>query len=358
MKIGVVKEIKNNENRVGLTPDNVREYIRAGHQVVVEKSAGAASGFSDVMYKEAGAKIVNTALEVWNQEMVIKVKEPLESEYQYFYEGLILFTYLHLAAEPMLTKVLLEKKVTAIAYETVIVNNETPLLRPMSEVAGRRSVTVGAYYLEKQNGGKGILLGGVPGVKPARVTIIGGGIAGFNAAQMANGLGADVTILEVNEDKIRKLTEYFKTSVKVYKSNYTNIYENVVSSDLVISSVLVPGAKAPKLVTKEMVQNMAEGSVIVDIAIDQGASVETVDHATTHDNPVFEKYGVIHYSVANMPGATPKTATIALTNATMKYGLIIAKYNIDAVNIAPELKEAVNTYNGQIINQVVKGIYE
>lgn len=353
MKIGVPKEIKANENRVGLTPSNVVDYVNRGHEVMIETNAGYGSGFLDDMYVAAGATIANSAKEAWSAEMVIKVKEPLKEEYQFFYEGLILYTYLHLAAEPELTKALVDNKVTAIAYETVQIGRETPLLRPMSEVAGRRSITVGSHFLEKYNGGKGILLGGVPGVKPAKVTIIGGGIAGFNAAQMAVGLGADVTVIELDENRIRELTEHFKGAATVLKSNYSNIYDQVKCSDLVVSTILIPGDKAPKLVTEEMVMVMGDGSVIVDISIDQGGSVETIDHATTHADPVFIKHGVIHYSVANMPGATPQTSTIALTNATTKYGMMIADDPKAAINDYPELRLGLNTYHGEITNKVV-----
>ncbi len=354
MKIGVPKEIKNNESRVGLTPENIREFILAGHEVLVESKAGVASGYTDEMYQKAGAIITKQTSKVWKQEMIIKVKEPLAEEYQYFYEGLIIYTFLHLAAEPELTQALLTKKVTSFAYETVIVDNKTPLLRPMSEIAGRRSVTIGAQYLEKINGGKGKLLGGTPGVQPAKVVIVGGGIAGFNAAQMAIGLGADVTIIELNEDRIRELANYFHNKLHVIKSNQTNLTKAISRSDLVISTILIPGAKAPKIITEKMVKNMEPGSVIVDVAIDQGGSVETVTTVTTHDNPIVEKYGVLHYSVANIPGAVPQSATVALTNATIKYGLLIAKNREKVIDQVPELKSALNTYNGEITNQRVK----
>ncbi len=354
MKIGVPKEIKNNENRVGLTPANVMEYIKHNHQIVVEKNAGVGSGFSDEMYENAGATIVETAKEAWNQEMVIKVKEPLEVEYQYFYQGLIIYTYLHLAAEPKLTEALVNKKVSAFAYETIIVNNQTPLLRPMSEVAGRRSITIGANLLEGIHGGKGILLGGTPGVEPANVMIVGGGIAGFNATQMAVGLGARVTLLELNEDRIRELKNYFRNDAQILKSNHHNLTETIKNADLVVSTILIPGAKAPKIVTKEMVKSMHPGGVIIDIAIDQGGSVETIDRITTHDNPTFEKYGIIHYSVANMPGAVAKAATQALTNATLKYGLLIADKGVEAIDVAPELEQGLNVHNGMITNNRVR----
>lgn len=357
MKIGLPKEIKNNENRVGLTPDNVASYVKAGHEVYVQQDAGTGSGFTDLEYSNAGAIIVNTAAQAWDNEMVIKVKEPLPEEYTFFKPGMILYTYLHLAAEKSLTQALLANKVTAFGYETVQIGRETPLLRPMSEVAGRRSVTVGAQFLEKINGGCGILLGGVPGCSPANVTIVGGGIAGMNAAQMAVGLGAQVTILELDENRIRFLHDHFGNSLTVIKSTHQNIFSSVIKSDLVISTILIPGASAPKLVTEDMVKAMHPGSVIVDISIDQGGSVETIDHITTHDNPTFTKHGVIHYSVANMPGATPKTSTIALTNATLNYGLIIANQGIKCIDTIPELKLGLNTYDGEIINLAVKKSY-
>ncbi len=358
MKIGVPKEIKNNEKRVGLTPDNVVEYCKRNHQVFIETNAGLGSGFTDEMYQIAGATIVATAKDVWQQEMVIKVKEPLQEEYKYFYEGLILYTYLHLAAEPELTTALLENKVTAFAYETIVVDGKTPLLRPMSEVAGRRSVTLGAQFLESINGGKGILIGGTPGVAPANVTVVGGGIAGFNAAQMAVGLGACVTLLELNEDRIRELKNHFGSSVNILKSNHNNLFDSIKKSDLVISTILIPGAKAPKIITEEMVKAMQPGGVIVDIAIDQGGSVETIDRITTHDDPVFEKYSILHYSVANMPGAVPRTSTNALTNATLKYGLLIAEHKMEAIDIASELAQGLNTYAGEIKNDNVKKAFE
>lgn len=357
MKIGLPKEIKNNENRVGLTPANVMAYTSAGHQIFVEANAGIGSGFSDQMYMNSGGTIVKTAKEAWSCDMVVKVKEPLEEEYDYFYEGLILYTYLHLAAEPALTKALIDNKVTAIAYETVQIGRETPLLRPMSEVAGRRSITLGGQFLEKIYGGKGILLGGSPGVQAANVTIIGGGIAGFNAAQMAVGSEANVTILELNEDRIRFLDEYFTTSATVLKSNYQNIFKSVANCDLLISTILIPGEKAPKLVTEEMVMAMEDGGVIIDISIDQGGSVETIDHITTHDDPVYIRHGVVHYSVANMPGAVPQTSTIALTNATIMYGLEIANLGYDAIEKYPELKLGLNTHAGKITNDAVKHNY-
>lgn len=355
MKIGIPKEIKNNENRVAMTPAGVYTLTNAGHEVFIETGAGLGSSFTDDDYKEAGAKIVSTAQEAWAQEMVMKVKEPVPSEYQYFYEGLILFTYLHLAPEYELTQKLLDKKVVGIAYETVqLPNNSLPLLTPMSEVAGRMSVQIGAQFLEKVHGGKGILLGGVPGVSRGKVTIIGGGVAGTNAARIAIGLGADVTILDVNPERLRQLDEIFGNAVQTLMSNPYNIAESVKNSDLVIGSVLIPGAKAPKLVTEEMVKAMSPGSVIVDIAIDQGGIFETTDRVTTHDNPTYIKHDVVHYAVANMPGAVPRTSTIALTNNTVPYALQIANKGYKQACLENSaLKKGINTLNGHVVYKAV-----
>jgi alanine dehydrogenase len=313
------------------------------------------SGFVDADYAQAGAELIELAVDVWNQsEMIMKVKEPLESEYKYFRPGLVLFTYLHLAAEPALAQALKDSGVIAIAYETVSVNRTLPLLTPMSEVAGRMSAQIGAQFLQKFNGGKGILLAGVPGVSRGKVTIIGGGIVGTNAAKMAIGLGADVTIIDLSADRLRYLDDIFGNQIKTLISNPFNIAEAVKEADLVIGAVLIPGAKAPKLVTEEMVKTMKPGSVIVDVAIDQGGSVETIDHVTTHDNPTFEKHGVVHYSVANMPGAVPRTSTMALTNATVPYALQIAnKGVVNAISENPALKLGVNAANGEITYEAV-----
>ncbi|MZE28471.1 alanine dehydrogenase, partial [Bacillus anthracis] len=320
MRIGIPTEIKNNENRVAMTPAGAVHLVQNGHEVFVQKGAGLGSGFTDEEYVQAGAKLVETAEEAWNQDMVMKVKEPVASEYGYFREGLILFTYLHLAPEPELTKALIDNKVVSIAYETVQLDNRSlPLLAPMSEVAGRMSAQIGAQFLEKNKGGKGILLAGVPGVKRGKVTIIGGGQAGTNAAKIAVGLGADVTIIDLSAERLRQLDDIFGNQVKTLMSNPYNIAEAVKESDLVIGAVLIPGAKAPKLVTEEMIQSMEPGSVVVDIAIDQGGIFETTDRITTHDNPTYEKHGVVHYAVANMPGAVPRTSTLALTNVTVPY---------------------------------------
>ncbi|WEG13887.1 alanine dehydrogenase [Pullulanibacillus sp. KACC 23026] len=355
MRIGVPKEIKNNENRVALTPAGTVHLVKTGHQVFVETNAGLGSGFSDEEYQAAGAAIVSTPEEAWSQEMVMKVKEPLPEEYDYFYEGLILFTYLHLAPEPELTRALTEKKVVGIAYETVqLQNGSLPLLTPMSEVAGRMASQIGAQFLEKPHGGKGILLGGIPGVKRGKVAIIGGGIVGTNAAKIAVGLGADVTLLDLNPDRLRQLDDIFGKSVHTLMSNPFNIAESVKEADLVIGAVLIPGAKAPRLVTEEMVKSMSEGSVVVDVAIDQGGIFETTDHITTHDDPTYVKHGVVHYAVANMPGAVPRTSTIGLTNVTVPYAARIASLGFGQACLAdPALLKGINTLDGYVTYQAV-----
>ncbi|AZB43922.1 alanine dehydrogenase [Bacillus sp. FJAT-42376] len=348
MKIGIPKEIKNNENRVAMTPADVYGFVKAGHQVIVEAAAGEGAGFSDRQYEEAGGIIVSSPAETWKAEMVMKVKEPVPSEYHYFREGLILFTFLHLAAEPELTKALLKSKVTAIAYETVQLNNGTlPLLAPMSEVAGRMAAQIGAQYLERHRGGKGILLGGVPGVHRGKVAIIGGGMAGTNAAKIAAGLGAEVRILDINAVRLRQIEDIFGGRVRTLMSNPGHISESVVWADLVIGAVLIPGAKAPKLVAEEMVKRMEKGSVIIDIAIDQGGIFETADRVTTHEHPVYEKYGVLHYAVANMPGAVPRTSAQALANVTCPYALKIANNGLmKALKDDQALKSGLNTFGG------------
>lgn len=354
MIIGVPKEIKNNENRVAMTPASVYTLVKAGHQVLIETGAGLGSGFSDEDYKEVGAEIVSSAADAWAAEMVMKVKEPLESEYTYFREGLVLFTYLHLAAEPELTKALVEKGVTAVAYETVEVNRTLPLLTPMSEVAGRMATQIGAQFLQKTNGGKGILLAGVPGVSRGKVTIVGGGVVGINAAKMAVGLGAKVTIIDLSPERLRQLDDIFGDSIQTLMSNPFNIAEAVKESDLVVGAVLIPGAKAPKLVTEEMVKTMSPGSVVVDVAVDQGGIFETVDHITTHDNPTYEKHGVVHYAVANMPGAVPRTSTIALTNVTIPYALQIANKGVKkAIEDNAALARGMNVLNGNVTYEAV-----
>ncbi len=326
MIIGVVKEIKNNENRVALTPAGAEAFRAAGHQVLVETSAGMGSGFTDEMYAKYGAEIIADKKKLFDAaEMIMKVKEPLEPEYDLFHQGQLLFTYLHLAPEPELTRALLKAKVTGIAYETIEgVNRSLPLLIPMSEIAGRMATQVGAHFLEKHEGGKGVLLGGVPGVAPAQVVVIGGGIVGTNAARIARGMGARVAILDSSAERLRQLDDLFQGTVMTISSNSYNIAEWTRKADLLIGAVLIHGAKAPKLVTENMVKTMEAGSVIVDVAIDQGGCVETCDHVTTHSNPTFVKHGVVHYSVANMPGAVARTSTLALTNATLPYALQIA----------------------------------
>ncbi|MBW3496026.1 alanine dehydrogenase [Bacillus sp. FDAARGOS_1420] len=355
MRIGIPTEIKNNENRVAMTPAGAVHLVQNGHEVFVQKGSGVGSGFTDEEYVQAGAKLVETAEEAWNQDMVMKVKEPVASEYGYFREGLILFTYLHLAPEPELTKALIDNKVVSIAYETVQLDNRSlPLLAPMSEVAGRMSAQIGAQFLEKNKGGKGILLAGVPGVKRGKVTIIGGGQAGTNAAKIAVGLGADVTIIDLSAERLRQLDDIFGNQVKTLMSNPYNIAEAVKESDLVIGAVLIPGAKAPKLVTEEMIQSMEPGSVVVDIAIDQGGIFETTDRITTHDNPTYEKYGVVHYAVANMPGAVPRTSTLALTNVTVPYAVQIANKGYKEACLGnTALLKGINTLDGYVTFEAV-----
>ncbi|MCI4127705.1 alanine dehydrogenase [Bacillus haynesii] len=355
MIIGIPKEIKNNENRVAITPAGVVALKKSGHQVFIEQGAGLGSGFEDADYKAAGAEILAEAKDVWGKaDMVMKVKEPISSEYGYFRKGLVLFTYLHLAAEPKLAKALVDSGVTAIAYETVEVNRTLPLLTPMSEVAGRMASQIGAQFLEKSKGGKGILLSGVPGVKRGKVTIIGGGVVGTNAAKIAVGLGADVTLIDLSAERLRQLDDQFGKDIQTLMSNPLNIAEAVKDSDLVIGAVLIPGAKAPKLVTEEMIQSMSPGSVVVDVAIDQGGIIETVDKITTHDDPTYTKHGVVHYAVANMPGAVPRTSTIGLTNVTMPYALQIANKGVEqAVAENQALALGVNVANGSITYKAV-----
>ncbi|XBM34295.1 alanine dehydrogenase [Bacillus licheniformis] len=355
MIIGIPKEIKNNENRVAITPAGVVALKKSGHQVLIEQGAGLGSGFEDADYKAAGADILAEAKDVWGKaDMVMKVKEPISSEYGYFRKGLVLFTYLHLAAEPKLAKALVDSGVTAIAYETVEVNRTLPLLTPMSEVAGRMASQIGAQFLEKSKGGKGILLSGVPGVKRGKVTIIGGGVVGTNAAKIAVGLGADVTLIDLSAERLRQLDDQFGKDIQTLMSNPLNIAEAVKDSDLVIYAVLIPGAKAPKLVTEEMIKSMSPGSVVVDVAIDQGGIIETVDKITTHDDPTYTKHGVVHYAVANMPGAVPRTSTIGLTNVTMPYALQIANKGVEqAVAENQALALGVNVANGSITYKAV-----
>ncbi|WP_010631231.1 alanine dehydrogenase [Sporolactobacillus vineae] len=358
MIIGIPKELKNNERRVAITPAGTFHLVHEGHTVYVETKAGAGAGFSDQDYQDAGAEIT-TAEQAWSAEMVIKVKEPEPEEYHFFRPGLILFTYLHLAPAvgAALTKALVDNKVVSIAYETVQrADHVLPLLQPMSEVAGRMAVQIGAQYLEKfsDGAGKGILLGGVPGVSRGKVTIIGGGIVGTNAAKIAVGLGADVTILDISADRLRDLDDIFGTSLNTLMSNPYNIASAVKDADLVVGCVLIPGAKAPKLVTEEMVASMPANSVIVDVAIDQGGIVETSDHSTTHDDPTYIKHGVIHYAVANMPGAVPRTSTLALTNVTIPYAAKIAGKGYAKACLEDEaLLKGLNTLDGYVTFKAV-----
>ncbi len=356
MKIGCPKEIKAQEGRVGLTPAGVDALVRAGHTVYMEYDAGVNSGFTNEEYIAVGAQILPRAEDVYaTADMIIKVKEPLLPEYGLLREGQILFTYLHLAPDPQQTHALLENKVTAIAYETVqTADGGLPLLAPMSEVAGRLSIQNGAKLLESSNGGRGILLGGVPGVERANVVIVGGGNVGLNAAKMAVGLGANVTILDINAKRLAYLDDIFNGRVQTLLSNPFNIAKAVENADLVVGCVLIPGAKAPKLVTEEMVMKMKPGTVLVDVAIDQGGSIETIDRITTHSNPFFVKHGVLHYSVANMPGAVPRTSTLALTGATLPYALKIANLGAEAACKAdPALMKGLNTYNGHLTFKAV-----
>ena len=354
MKIGCVKEIKAQEYRVGLVPMHVKSYLQANNEVLIESGAGLGSGFDDAMYVAAGATILSSAAEVWQKaDMIVKVKEPLESEYQHLRPGLILYTYLHLAADEELTKIMVERQVTGIAYETIDVNGALPLLKPMSEVAGRLSIQEAAKYLEKPFGGRGVLLGGVPGVARGNVLIIGGGTVGTNAAQMAVGLGANVTILDTNINKLEELDQMFNGKVQTLYSTPAVLHDQLAKADAVIGAVLIPGAKAPKLVKRDDLKLMKKGAVMVDVAVDQGGCFETT-HATTHNNPTFEIDGIVHYCVANMPGAVPYTSTQALTNATLKYALLLANHPLHhAIQLNPCLKSGINTYKGHVTNQGV-----
>src|SRR6195952_1080268 len=355
MTIGVPKEVKDHESRVGVTPAGVKALVEAGHTVLLETEAGALSAFPDDEYQSAGAEIVGSAYDVWRlAHMIVKVKEPVEKEYKHFREGLVLFTYLHLAPLEALTNALLEKKVTGIAYETIRDrNNALPLLTPMSEVAGRMSVQVGATYLEKEKGGRGVLPGGVPGTPPGNVCIIGGGIVGTNAAKIALGMGARVTIVDLSLNRLRELDDIFQGRVLTVASNSYNIEHAVREADLVIGGVLIPGAAAPKIVTKAMVAKMKKGAVIVDVAIDQGGCIETA-RPTTHSDPSYEVNGVVHYCVTNMPAAVPNTSTLALTNATFPYLLKLARLGaVAAIQEDKGIAEGVNTYNGILTYEAV-----
>ena len=355
MIVGLPKEIKDNEYRVGLTPAGVRALTDADHQVIVEKSAGEGSGFEDALYQKAGAQIIDSADDVWaSAEMIVKVKEPIEPEYPRMREGQLLFTYLHLAPDRKLTQELLKRKVTGIAYETITDRRGgLPLLTPMSEVAGRMAIQVGAHYLEKMAGGRGILLGGVPGVPAARVVILGGGVVGTNAAKIAVGMGSHVTIIDNNLDRLRELDDIFLSKISTLASSAYMIHDAISTADLIVGAVLVPGASAPMLVTKNMLKDVPNGAVIVDVAVDQGGCIETT-HPTTHSNPTYYVEGVLHYCVANMPGAVPRTSTFALTNATLPYALKLAnKGFFEAIRSDAGLKAGVNTYAGHCTYEAV-----
>lgn len=357
MIIGVPKEIKNNENRVGLTPAGVSAFAKSGHKVFVQATAGLGSGFSDEEYKKAGATMLKTIAEVYKKaEMIIKVKEPIKQEYALIREGQLLFTYFHFASYEPLTKAMIKSKAVCLAYETVEKKDRSlPLLVPMSEVAGRMSVQEGAKFLEKPMGGRGILLGGVPGVKPAEVLVLGGGIVGTQAAIMAAGLGADVTIMDISLPRLRELDNILPKNVKTVYSNEYNIREMITHSDLIVGAVLIPGAKAPHLITKDMLKTMRPGTVLVDVAVDQGGCFETTK-ATTHENPTYVIDGVIHYCVANMPGAVPYTSTLALTNATLPYALQLANKGWKKACVDnEELRLGLNVVNGKV---VYKGVAE
>lgn len=355
MIIGVPKEIKISESRVGLTEAGVRQLVSEGHQLIVEKDAGLGSRISNEEYEAAGARIIDTKAEVYARaEMIVKVKEPLPDEYELLRENQVLYTYLHLAAEPKLTKVLCDRKVKAVAYETIqFADGSLPLLTPMSEVAGRMATQIGAYYLQRDHGGKGILLGGVTGTGKGKVTVVGGGIVGTNAAKMAVGLGADVTIMDVNRARLEYLDHIFQGRIHTLYSNMQNLEAKVAESDLLIGAVLIAGAKAPTLITKKMVESMSTGSVVVDVAVDQGGCIETCK-PTSHQNPTYEVSGVIHYCVPNMPGVVARTSTYALTNATFRYASMIAAMGLEeAVASDLSLSKGLNVYNGFVCYEPV-----
>ncbi|MBW4440188.1 MAG: alanine dehydrogenase [Plectolyngbya sp. WJT66-NPBG17] len=357
MEIGVPKETKDQEFRVGLSPSSVRVLVEQGHSVFVESNAGTGSGFTDTDYTQAGAMIVPHTKDTWDRELVVKVKEPLASEYAFLRKGQMLFTYLHLAANRALTEHLLKSGVSAIAYETVeLPDRRLPLLTPMSIIAGRLSVQFGARYLERQQGGRGVLLGGVPGVKPGRVVILGGGIVGTEAARMAIGMGAQVTILDVNVDRLSYLETIFGSRVELLYSNSSQIEELVPQADLLIGSVLIPGRKAPTLVSRNLVKQMRSGSVIVDVAVDQGGCIETL-HPTSHTEPTYVDEGVVHYGVPNMPGAVPWTATQALNNSTLPYVIKLANYGMTALDRDSALAKGLNVQNHHLIHPAVQEVF-
>jgi len=358
MEIGVPKETKDQEFRVGLSPSSVRVLNEKGHKIFVETQAGIGAGFSDTDYQQAGAQIISSAADAWNKELVIKVKEPVASEYQFLQKGQLLFTYLHLAANRTLTEHLLDSGVTAIAYETVEQqsSNKLPLLTPMSIIAGRLSVQFGARYLERQQGGRGILLGGVPGVKPGKVVILGGGVVGTEAARIAVGMGATVQIIDVNVERLSYLETLFGSRVELLYSNSAQIEAAVSDADLLIGAVLVPGRKAPILVPRSLVKMMRLGSVIVDVAVDQGGCVETL-HPTSHTHPTYVDEGVVHYGVPNMPGAVPWTATQALNNSTLPYILQLANLGMKALEFNSSLASGVNVDRHQLVHPAIKEVF-
>ncbi|MGG0187821.1 alanine dehydrogenase [Bacillus rhizoplanae] len=349
MKIGVVKEIKKGEARVGMTPENAQKLIKAGHEVLVEKDAGVGSGYTNEEYTNAGATLVNQE-QAWNVDMVVKVKEPLAEEYKYFKKDLIVWGFLHLAASKECVEAMRKAGTTAIAGETISENGVLTLLKPMSAIAGRRAIFMGAYYLEKQHQGEGILLSGIDGIPAGNVVILGGGNAAINACDMAVGIGCHVTILELNKTQITYLQEkYANAPVEIMESNTENLEKTIKNADLFISTILIPGSRPPKIVKEYMVQSMKPGSVIVDIAIDQGGTVETIDHYTTHNDPIFIKHDVIHYAVPNMPGATPRTSTMALANGNIDYLLAIANNGLEeTIQNKPALAYGINIYKGTI----------
>lgn len=355
MKIGCVKEIKKHEYRVGLTPNDVKSYVTRGHEVYIEHDAGLAAGFEDKMYKNSGASIINKREDIFTScEMIIKVKEPIPEEYELFHENQILYTYLHLAANKKLTETLMKKGVKGVAYETIEdEEGSLPCLKPMSEIAGRLAVQEGAKYLEKPFGGRGVLLGGVPGIARGKVAIIGGGIVGTNACKIASGMGADVTILDISASRLAYLDDIFGSRISTLYSTDANIDHVIAECDLLIGAVLLPGAKAPVLITKEHIKKMKKGAVIVDVAIDQGGCVETI-HATTHDTPVYVIDDVVHYGVANMPGAVALSSTKALTSTTLPYGLMIAELGLEEACIkSSDIYKGVNTYMGKCVYENV-----
>ena len=357
MHIGLPKEIKDQEFRVGLTPNAVHALYQQGHQVVVERGAGAGSGFTDEEYVNAGATLVSDPAIAWGQHLVVKVKEPQPSEYDYFRPDLILFTYLHLAAERALTTALIQSGVHAIAYETVMTaDGRLPLLTPMSIIAGRLSVQFGARYLERQQGGRGVLLGGVPGVAPGRVVILGGGVVGTEAAKMAVGLGAQVQIIDLNVERLAYLETLFGSRVELLYSTPSQIEASVLAADLLIGAVLVPGRKAPTLVSRELVARMKPGAVIIDVAVDQGGCIETL-RPTSHSHPTYVESGVVHFGVPNMPGAAPWTATQALTNATLPYVLKLANQGLDALLTDSALAQGLNVANGELVHPAVREVF-